>query len=252
MRIAIMTDEMERNKEQILQERKATLNGNLKKLRIHYEKRLRIIKLSLASAIIFIVCSSIIYFLTEYEFIYSFFLFIYGFSFLLIPIKFSVREIEIEIRDIENELDLLSISEDSIEQRAEKQFKLHQLELKKYYDQTLRHSSWIFLVGIICLILGFAIIGITLYLVFSSSATIELSEKIILASLGAIGAILSNFIGIIYIKIYSETIKSLTEFHNRLVLTHYLHFANFLIGKITDQTLREKTLAEIASNLAKQ
>lgn len=238
------------DKEQILQERKETLKENLKTFQIRYTKRSQRNKIFLVLGIILIIASPILYLITKI--IYLFFLFIYGFLFLSSPIIFSPREIEIEIRDIENELDLLSISEDSIEQRAEKQFKLHQIELKKYYDQTLRHSSWIFFVGIFCLLIGFTIIGITLYLVFSSSSTIEISEKIILASLGSIGAILSNFIGIIYIKMYSETIKSLTEFHSKLVLTHHLHFGNFLIGKITDQTLREKTLAEIASNIAKQ
>jgi len=244
-----MTDEMKRNKE-LIYERKVILNEYLKALRTHYAKRSQRNKISLVSALILFIGSPIFYFLTNNNF--SIIFFFYGFIFLLIPIFYSAREIEMEIRDIENELDLLSISEDSIEQRAEKQFKLHQLELKKYYDQTLRHSSLIFFVGLICLILGFAIIGFTLYLVFSSSVAIGISEKIILATLGGIRAILSNFIGIIYIKMYSETIKSLTEFHNRLVLTHYLHFGNFLIGKITDQNLREKTLAEIASKLANQ
>jgi hypothetical protein len=174
----------------------------------------------------------------------------YGFLFLLFSFLHPARELEIEIRDIENELDLLSIADTSIEQRAEKLFKLHQFELKKYYDQTLRHSAWIFVVGLVCIVLGFTIIGITLYLVVSNFPVKELSEKIVLASLGAIGGVLSNFIAVIYLKMYSETIKSLTEFHNRLVLTHHLHFGNFLTAKIADQTLREKTLAEIASNLA--
>jgi hypothetical protein len=48
---------------------------------------------------------------------------------------------------------------------------------------------------------------------------------------------------------HSETIKSLTEFHNRLVLTHHLHFGNFLAAKIANENLRESTLANIASSL---
>jgi hypothetical protein len=177
---------------------------------------------------------------------------LYGLALLLFSGLRPTSNLEIEIRDIENELDLLSIKDTSIEQRAEKLFKLHQFELKKYYDQTLRHGAWIFYTGLACIVLAFVIIGITLYLVVSSSTAKEFSEKIVIASLGAVGAVLSNFIAVIYLKMYSETIKSLTEFHNRLVLTHHLHFSNFLTAKITDKTLREKTLAEIASNLAKQ
>ena len=247
-----MADKMKENKEQIFQERKQTLIYNLEKLRKRLKSSNLLDRFSLALGVLLVILSPTAYFIFRQDSSLVSVFFIYGIMMLLVPILYPVREIEIEIRDVENELDLLSISEDSIEERAEKQFKLHQLELKKYYDQTLRHSSWIFIVGLVCLFLGVAIIGITLYLVFSNSVANELSEKIILASLGAVGAILSNFIGIIYIKMYSETIKSLTEFHNRLVSTHYLHFGNFLIGKITDKTLREKTLAEIASNMAKK
>jgi hypothetical protein len=72
------------------------------------------------------------------------------------------------------------------------------------------------------------------------------SDKILIGVLGAIGAILSNFVAVIFVKMYSETIKSLTEFHNRLVITHYLHFSNFLVSKIRDERLREETLSKLA------
>lgn len=164
----------------------------------------------------------------------------------------SARLIKTEIQSIENELDLMSIKESSREQRAEKLFKLHQIELKKYYDQTLSHSQWIFWVGLLCIFLGFAIIGITLYFVISTSPLDyvfysisekkELPQKIIVSSLGAIGAILSNFIAVLYLKMYSQTIKSLTEFHNRLVITHHLHFGNYLVSRIDNNDKREETL----------
>ena len=249
--IQIMTGKMEEIKEHILQERKATLIDDLEKHQKDLKFRYKYHRFAFVLGLLFILVITPITYIYSQNSI-SIILFFYGFIFLFLPILNPVREIEIEKRDIENELDLLNISKDSIEQRAEKQFKFHQLELKRYYDQTLRQSSLIFYGGLFCLFLGFVVIGISLYFVFFSSATNVLSDKILFASLGAIGAILSNFIGIIFLKMHSETIKSLTEFHNRLVLTHHLHFGNFLIGKITDQTLREKTLAEIALNVAKQ
>jgi hypothetical protein len=174
----------------------------------------------------------------------------YGLVFALSPAISPVRGIEIRTREVESELDLLNISEKSREQRAEKLFKLHQFELKKYYDQTLRHSSWIFVVGIICILLGFAIIGFTIYLVSASTALTNIPEKVVSAVLGAVGGILANFIAVVYLKMHSETVKSLTEFHNRLVVTHHLHFANFLLSKIKKPELRETTLAAVASALA--
>lgn len=170
---------------------------------------------------------------------------LYGAALLVMASAITPGELEVEIRQTEDELDLLRSSEASLEQKAQKLFKLHQLELKKYYDQTLKQSKWIFLVGISCLLLGFGAIGGSLWLVRQSQ-----NDKMIVAILGGIGGILSNFIAVVYLKMHSETIKSLTEFHNRLVLTHYLHFGNFLLAKIDNRTLRDKSLAQVAINLS--
>ncbi|MBG9613781.1 hypothetical protein ABE15_11440 [Bacillus cereus] len=151
----------------------------------------------------------------------------------------------VELQEIENELDLLSISHSSLEERSEKLFKHHHLELKRYYDENLKQSSWIFVVGIACILIGFAIIGITMYFLIANSSN-ELENKIIVASVGAIGAILSNFIAVIYLKMHSEAVKSLTEFHNRFVNTHHFYFSNFLLSKIQNEDKREDALVELA------
>ncbi len=183
----------------------------------------------------------------------GFVLLAYALILLAATLYFRVHELDrrLDIQDAEGEKDLLTIAEDSIQQRAEKLFKVHQLELKKYYDQILKHSGRIFAVGIVCLLLGFVVIGVTIYLfIFSDSSQLQtLPEKLALAVLGAIGGVLSNFIAAIYLKMHSETVNSLTEFHNRLVLTHHLHFGNFLAAKIGNNDLRESTLAQIASGL---
>ncbi|EKS8377829.1 hypothetical protein ABE55_22015 [Bacillus thuringiensis] len=151
----------------------------------------------------------------------------------------------IELQEVENELDLLSISHSSIEERSEKLFKHHHLELKRYYDENLKQSSWIFVVGIACILIGFIIIGTTLYFLMINSSN-ELENKIIVASVGAIGAILSNFIAVIYLKMHSEAVKSLTEFHNRFVNTHHFYFSNFLVSKIQNEDKREDAFVELA------
>ncbi|MFA2691713.1 TRADD-N-associated membrane domain-containing protein [Bacillus mycoides] len=161
------------------------------------------------------------------------------------PIKYSPNEYINELQEIENELDLLSISHSSLEERSEKLFKHHHWELKRYYDENLRQSSWIFVVGIVCIVIGFAIIGVTLYFLIASRSN-ELENKIIVASVGAIGAILSNFIAVIYLKMHSEAVKSLTEFHNRFVNTHHFYFSNFLLSKIQNEDKREDALVELA------
>jgi hypothetical protein len=158
-----------------------------------------------------------------------------------------VRDLEIEIRDILNEIDLEKIEVTSTEARAEKLFKLHQYELEKYYNQNLRQGNQVFIAGLLFISIGFMIIGFSLYLITRENA----SNSEIVAILGAIGTILSNFIAAIYLKMFSETIKSATSFHNRLVATHNLMFGNYLTSKIKNVDLKEKTLSDISTNLGK-
>jgi cobalamin biosynthesis protein CobD/CbiB len=167
---------------------------------------------------------------------------------LIFGLIMSPSQLDAEIQSISNEIDLLQTPEISIAVRAERLFRYHQFELKRYYDQALHHSTWIFLVGVLCIVAGFVFISLTAYFLIKISPANSVAEQIILASLGAGGGILANFVGVIYLRMFSETIKSLTEFHNRLVITHRLHFGNFLAAKIDDQQLREKTLAEMALN----
>ncbi|WP_251135767.1 hypothetical protein [Exiguobacterium sp. s133] len=153
-----------------------------------------------------------------------------------------------DLQEIENELDLLSISLSSEEERAEKLFKHHHVELKKYYDENLKQSSWIFIVGIICIIAGFSIIAFTLYLLYNNMSN-QIENKIIIASIGAIGAILTNFIAVVFLKMHAETVKSLTEFHNRFVNTHHFYFGNFLISKVKNEEKREEALISLSLNI---
>jgi hypothetical protein len=159
-----------------------------------------------------------------------------------------IREFELNLRDLENEIDLANIDLDSREKRAEKLFKLHQYELDKYYTQNLRQGNQIFKMGLFFFIVGFFIVSGSIYLI--AFKVHDNDSSIIIAGLGAVGTILSNFIAAIYIKMFSETAKTSTQFHNRLVTTHNLMFSNFISSKINDNTLRENTYSKIAGNLA--
>jgi hypothetical protein len=161
----------------------------------------------------------------------------------------NISQAKQDVEDILSEIDLKSISLEQRETRAQKLFQLHQRELKRYYDQSLAQGRWIFMVGIVCLILGFTVVGLTLYEVLTnSSATV--TDKIIIGVVGAVSGILTNFIAAIYMKMFGDTVKSATEFHNRLVATHHLHFGNFLISKIDDIKLRDEALAEVSRAIA--
>ncbi|AHZ17241.1 TRADD-N-associated membrane domain-containing protein [Bacillus velezensis] len=154
------------------------------------------------------------------------------------------------IYDIEREIDLLQ-SDDSLKNRSETLFKQHDLQLKRYYDLNLRQNSFVFWVGISCIVLGFVFIGITLYLI-SGNILGNPQNKIIVAATGALAGILSNFIAAIYLKMHTNSINSLTEFHNRIVNTHHFYFSNFLISQIKDEQKREETLANLALNISNE
>ncbi|MCC2363910.1 hypothetical protein COJ79_10655 [Bacillus thuringiensis] len=239
---------MEADRKSIIEEKKEMLKSQM-------NKRKRMGRLAMSLAFLCIVVIPIaLYMLPEdialsedrsFNALYSFVSVIYGMLFLLLPILKPSTEYTTELLEVENELDLLSIADSSLEERSEKLFKHHHIELKRYYDENLKQSAWIFVVGIACIIIGFGIIGITMYFLITNLSN-ELENKIIVASVGAIGAILSNFIAVIYLKMHSEAVKALTEFHNRFVNTHHFYFSNFLLSKIQNTDKREDALVELA------
>ena len=154
-----------------------------------------------------------------------------------------------EIVRIQGDLVLVEAQTASSLEKAEKIFRLNETEVRRYYDEALKKSSWIFYVGVGTIVIGFLIVWFTIRLVSSNAVSDDLPGKIVLAVLGTVSGVLTNFIAAIYIKMYSETIQSLGVFHNRLVLTHHLHFANVLVEGINDKSLRDETLSKLAAGL---
>ncbi len=172
----------------------------------------------------------------------------YAIPLIVTPLLRSSRSFDTDILALESELDLVEATAITSEQRAEKLFKNHQYELQKYYDQTLRHSKWIFAVGVACILLGFVTIGVTFFVVVRPPVATTIEEKILVGAIGAAGSILANFIAVIYLRMFSEILKSVTDFHNRLVATHNLYFANFMATKVGDGA-RDGIVSEIARNV---
>jgi hypothetical protein len=105
------------------------------------------------------------------------------------------RPYEEEIAELNQQLELL---EDTTEERrAERLFKLHQLDLKQYYSQTLRQAHSIFIAGLCCLVLGVIIVIGVLALIYGAQST-DLGHQILLASTGVVSGILTNFVGAIF------------------------------------------------------
>lgn len=247
----IRTLKEKKNSSQNEYDRKKELEDQLKNLKLRDKLEKTIIKILISISIILLILSVLIYFniipskeghdfSLEYKkllVLTTVFTTISSFS-LLSSSKNKTFE---KIKETSDELDYVNLENESDILKAEKQFKLHQNELQKYYNLNLSQSQKIFYIGIFCIVIGFGIIGYTLW-ILSTQENIKHGMELVLT--GGIGGILSNFIGIIYLKMYSETLKVLIEFHNKLVYTHNLHFSNYLLAKVETKEMKEKILHE--------
>jgi hypothetical protein len=109
-----------------------------------------------------------------------------------------------------------------------------------------------FWVGVLCIFFGAAILGGTIYAVFNlpESSDPKNQTKVILAVLGAIGSLLTNYVAAIYLKMHGAASRNLGQFHSRLVDTNHMYFSNVCASRIREDQLYEKTLSQIATNIS--
>jgi hypothetical protein len=156
----------------------------------------------------------------------------------------STRE---QITEDKERLELRGLLDEE-ERRAFRLFQLHSLDLKRYYDLALSQRRIVFGLGVLCVVVG-AGIAVTALLLLSETTT-STEENILVAGIGAIGAILSNFVAVVYLKMFRDTVGSMNIFHTRLVATHHLLFGNLLAARISSKELRDETLASMAASVA--
>lgn len=161
-----------------------------------------------------------------------------------------IREHEIRMMDIDLQIDLDTYAADNKDLRyAEKTLRSHNNEILKYHNMNLRQNSWIFLLGLICIVIGFIIIVATFFAIKSISDDSAL--QIELGAFGGVGSIMTNYIAALYLKMNAEVNGNMKEFHARLVETHKILLGNLIANKITDEVLRNQTLSEVAKEVAK-
>jgi hypothetical protein len=172
-----------------------------------------------------------------------------AFSFLAFVLGISWRaekfRLEAITEELQFEIDLLKYPVQNWEIRAEKTLLQNDKRLRRYYDQNLGENNKLFYVGILCIILGTAILGATLYTVYALSAA-SMDAKIIVASLGAVGSLLTNYVAAIYLKLHAAASRNLGTFHGRLVDTHQVLLASMIASRIDDDAKRWGTYANVA------
>jgi hypothetical protein len=171
--------------------------------------------------------------------------------FLLVALLFvraRVANLNAQLQILEYENVLISFEQDH-EKRAANLFFKHQVELKQYYDQTLRQNKQSFVVGIGCVAFGLtAIVAVaTLLLMHSDSAT---PAKLAAGGLGILSVLLTGFVARIYLRVYEGSASALGSFHDRLVNTNDYHFSNLLISMIEPDPDRMTALSDLARVIA--
>lgn len=127
--------------------------------------------------------------------------------------------------------------------RAEKMFRMNQKELMRYYDMNLAQTKFLSGLGIMMIIFGILIVVATLYMYMSLDA-----DKLLLF-VGSLSGIIVDFIGAIFIKMYTKNIEAAVKFHAKFAESNNLLLANSIANKIEDDNIREDTLSEISKNI---
>lgn len=157
----------------------------------------------------------------------------------------AVKRSQIVVDEASEELELYHIRNEDEKILAGKQFKIHQKDLKRYYDLNLSQIKFLSRLGIFLIFLGSAIIvaAIALYWLQETS---ELIFPIIII----ISGILIDGIGAFFISMYTQNMKAAIVLHSSLAASNNLLLANFIVAKIEDKNLKENTLSDIAKNIS--
>lgn len=158
-----------------------------------------------------------------------------------------------EVKEVELACDLLQlVPKEPTECKAEKMLGNNDFQLRRYYELNLEQCSKIFWVGLLCLVAGGGVIAGTLYAVYAVSDPQGESTKIILGVVGAVGSILINYVGAVFLKMHSEILATLKEFQNKLVVTQELYLASVLAARIHDGPIRHETLKALSCAIAER
>lgn len=127
--------------------------------------------------------------------------------------------------------------------RAEKMFKMNQKELMRYYDMNLAQTKFLSALGIVMILFGILIVAASMYIYVS------LDVETTLLYVGSLSGIVVDFIGAVFIKMYTKNVEAAVKFHAKFAESNDLLLANSIANKIDDAKMREETLSEISKNI---
>ncbi len=153
----------------------------------------------------------------------------------------KIEKLDEDARKEEKELSEIALEQKEL--RAEKMFRMNQKELMRYYDMNLTQTKFLSALGIMMIIFGMLIVAASLYMYMSLNA-----DKALLF-VGSLSGVIADFIGAVFIKMYTKNIEAAVKFHAKFAESNNLLLANSIANKIEDDKLRETTLSEISKNI---
>ena len=115
--------------------------------------------------------------------------------------------------------------------------------LGNYIDQNLRQVSYIFWLTVFIMVVGFFLIGMGVYKIFSEPTNLTS------ALLSAVSGIIINFIGATYIVVYRSIMSQTKDYVNILERINAVRISIELLEKISDETLKNRAVADLAKQI---
>lgn len=175
----------------------------------------------------------------------------YSAFFLGMAASLNVRRAELDAKEVEDELDLRQMKSASLEQKAHKLLRIQQGQLSRYLEVILQQSRNIFVVGIGAMLAGVGVVIFTIWQTKSMDPHADTVQKAIVAIVGAVGAILTNYVAAIYLKMFSDIGGAVQKSVASLSQSTNVNFANVLVAYISTTDKRDEALKEIAVGISK-
>lgn len=153
----------------------------------------------------------------------------------------KIEKLDEDARKEEKEFSEIDLEQKEL--RAEKMFRMNQKELMRYYDMNLTQTKFLSALGIMMVIFGMLIVAASLYMYMSLNA-----DKVLLC-IGSLSGFIADFVGAVFIKMYTKNIEAAVKFHAKFAESNNLLLANLIANKIENEKLRETTLSEISKNI---
>lgn len=126
------------------------------------------------------------------------------------------KDKKLELRYLEEDLEFVESKD------ADKQFRMHQRELKRYYNLNIAQVKTVSVLGIILLAIGIIVILSTL-LLFANGFVMQITPLVV----GCVSGMLIDFIGAFFIVMYTQTINASISFHEKLAASNNLLLGTF-------------------------